>query len=137
MQAPGVVGQLIGKTLLETLGTPDKPIVLLNDTVATLLAGKSSSFGRSYDSFIGYILGTGTNTCYIEHNSNILKNTNLRQEGSQIINAESGNFSKAPRSDLDLVFDSTTGNPGNYTFEKMFSGGYFGGLCLTVLKATA
>ena len=137
VQAPGVVGQLIGKTLLETLGTPDKPIVLLNDTVATLLAGKSSSFGRSYDSFIGYILGTGTNTCYIEHNSNILKNTNLRQEGSQIINAESGNFSKAPRSDLDLVFDSTTGNPGNYTFEKMFSGGYFGGLCLTVLKAAA
>jgi hexokinase len=28
-------------------------------------------------------------------------------------------------------------NPGNYTFEKMFSGGYFGGLCLFVLKAAA
>ena len=137
VQAPGVVGQLIGRTLLETLGTPDKQIVLLNDTVATLLAGKSSSFGRSYDSFIGYILGTGTNTCYIDHNSNILKNKNLRQDGSQIINVESGNFSRASRSDLDLVFDSTTGNPGNYTFEKMFSGGYFGGLCLTVLKAAA
>src|SRR5665647_123194 len=25
----------------------------------------------------------------------------------------------------------------NYTFEKMFSGGYFGGLCLFVLKAAS
>jgi hexokinase len=28
-------------------------------------------------------------------------------------------------------------NPGNYTFEKMFSGGYFGGLSLFVLKEAA
>jgi len=27
----------------------EKQIVLLNDTVATLLAGKSASFGREYD----------------------------------------------------------------------------------------
>lgn len=135
VQAPEVVGQLIGENLLETLGTPGKHLVLLNDTVATLLAGKSASLGKSYDSFIGYILGTGTNTCYIEHNRNILKNKNLNQDRSQIINIESGNFGKAPRSDLDLVFDNSTMNPGNYTFEKMFSGGYFGGLCLSVLKA--
>lgn len=137
VQAPEVVGQLIGKSLLEALGTPDKKIVLLNDTVATLLAGKSSSFGRNYNSFIGYILGTGTNTCYIESNCNILKNPELDQAKSQIINIESGNFGKAPRSDLDISFDNTTMNPGNYTFEKMFSGGYFGELCLTVLKASA
>lgn len=137
VQAPEVVGQLLGKNLLETLETPHKPIVLLNDTVATLLAGKSASFGKSYDSFIGFILGTGTNTCYIERNSNILKNKSLDQSRSQIINIESGNFGRAPRTDLDLLFDSTTSNPGTYTFEKMFSGGYFGGLCLTVLKTAA
>jgi len=137
VQAPGVVGQMIGKNLLETLGTPDKQIVLLNDTVATLLAGKSASVNKTYDSFIGYILGTGTNTCYIENNRNILKNKNLNQERSQIINIESGNFGKAPRTDLDLLFDSKTIDPGRYTFEKMFSGGYFGGLCLCVLKAAA
>ena len=73
VQAPEVVGELIGKSLLKTLGMQEKQIVLLNDTVATLLAGKSASFGREYDSFIGYILGTGTNTCYIESNRNILK----------------------------------------------------------------
>jgi hexokinase len=132
-----VVGQLIGRNLIETLGTPGKQIVLLNDTVATLLSGKSATEGKSYDSFIGFILGTGTNTCYIEHNRNILKNRSLNQNRSQIINIESGNFGKAPRTDLDILFDNSTMNPGSYTFEKMFSGGYFGGLCLTVLKQAA
>jgi hexokinase len=137
VQAPEVVGQLIGKNLLETLGMQDKQIVLLNDTVATLLAGKSASFGREYDSFIGFILGTGTNTCYIENNSNILKTKGLDPSKSQIINIETGAMCKVPQTDLDLKFDNTTINPGQYRFEKMFAGGYFGGLCLTALKAAA
>jgi len=137
VQAPQVVGQLIGKNLLEALGMPNKPIVLLNDTVATLLAGKSASFGKNYDSFIGFILGTGTNTCYIENNSNIGKNKTLDQSKSQIINVESGNYGKATQNDLDKIFDKTTINPGDYTFEKMMSGGYLGGLCLTALKAAS
>ena len=94
-------------------------------------------FGRKYDSFIGYILGTGTNTCYIESNSNILKIKSLDQAKSQIINIESGAFVKVPQSDIDIEFDNTTVNPGDYKFEKMFAGGYFGGLCLTALKSAA
>lgn len=137
VQAPEVIGQTIGKSLLEALGTPEKKIVLLNDTVATLLAGKSASFGKSFDSYIGFILGTGTNMCYIESNRNIIKNKHLDPGGSMIINIESGNFGKAPRTDLDIAFDRTTMNPDNYTFEKMFSGGYFGGLCLFILKTAA
>jgi len=137
VQAPEVVGELIGKSLLETLGMEEKQIVLLNDTVATLLAGKSASFGRNYDSFIGYILGTGTNTCYIENNLNILKNKSLDPDKSQIINIESGAFGKVPQTDIDIEFDNTTVNPGNYKLEKMFAGGYFGGLCLTALKSAA
>jgi len=137
VQAPEVEGRLIGKNLLESLGTPEKKIVLLNDTVATLLAGKSSSPSRSYDSFIGFILGTGTNTCYIERNVNIRKNKNLNQQRSQIINIESGDFKRPPRTELDILFDLTTNNPGSYMFEKMFSGGYFGGLTLFILKAAA
>ena len=137
VQAPEVVGTLIGKNLLETLGMEEKQIVLLNDTVATLLAGKSASFGRLYDSFIGFILGTGTNTCYIESNRNIVKVKNLDPAKSQIINIESGNFRKVPQSDLDIIFDNTTVNPGDYKFEKMFAGGYFGGLSLSILKSAA
>jgi hexokinase len=137
VQAPEVVGTLIGKNLLETLGMEEKQIVLLNDTVATLLAGKSASFGRVYDSFIGFILGTGTNTCYIESNRNIGKVKNLDPAKSQIINIESGNFRKVQQTDLDIIFDKTTVNPGDYKFEKMFAGGYFGGLCLSTLKSAA
>jgi hexokinase len=137
VQAPDVHGRMIGKNLLESLGTPDKKIVVLNDTVATLLAGKSATIGKSYDSFIGYILGTGTNTCYIETNRNILKKSGLDLERSQIINIESGDFGRAPRTDLDILFDSTTTDPGSYKFEKMFSGVYFGRLALFVLKSAA
>jgi hexokinase len=137
VQAPEVVGQLIGKSLLETLGMEEKQIVLLNDTVATLLAGKSASLGRDYDSYIGYILGTGTNTCYIESTKNILKLKNSNPEGSQIINIETGKFDKVEQTDLDTLFDSTTMNPGDYRFEKMIAGGYLGGVVLTVLKAAA
>ena len=137
VKAPGVVGQLIGKNLLETLEMPEKKIVLLNDTVATLLAGKSATFGKTYDTFIGYILGTGTNTCYIENNSNIgkLKDSDITK--SQIINIESGNYGNATQTDIDILFDQTTVNPGDYTFEKMISGGYLGGLCLTALKTAS
>jgi hexokinase len=137
VQAPEVHGQMIGKRLLEALGTPGKKIVLLNDTVATLLAGKSASIGKSYDSFIGFILGTGTNTCYIERNRNILKKSDIDKDGAQIINIESGDFGRPPQTDLDIQFCSTTADPGSYKFEKMFSGGYFGGLTLWVLKAAA
>jgi hexokinase len=137
VQAPGVIGQLIGKNLLKTLGMPEKPIVLLNDTVATLLAGKSASFDKNYDSFIGYILGTGTNACYIEKNSNIKKKHDLDPGKTQIINIESGGYRRIKQSDLDIVFDKTTVNPGDYKLEKMISGGYLGGLCLVTLKAAA
>jgi len=137
VQAREVHGELLGKRLLETLGTPHKKIVLLNDTVATLLAGKSASAGHKYDSFIGFILGTGTNTCYIEQNRNILKKSDLRSEGSQIINIESGDFGRPPQTVPDIGFCNTTTDPGSYKFEKMFSGGYFGGLTLFVLKTAA
>lgn len=137
VQAPGVIGEMIGENLLNALGMREKEIVLLNDTVATLLAGKSASFEQEYDSYIGFILGTGTNTCYIENNESIKKNEGLEPGRSQIINIESGAFSEAPRSEIDLKFDDSTANPGQYTFEKMFSGGYFGGLAHTALKTAA
>jgi hexokinase len=137
VQAPGVIGQLIGKNLLETMGMPEKQIVLLNDTVATLLAGKSASVNRIYDSFIGYILGTGSNGCYIESNRNIIKKPDLDPGKSQIINIESGNFRKLTQTDIDVTFDKTTINPGDYTLEKMIAGGYLGGLSLTALKVAA
>ncbi len=137
VKAPEVVGEMIGKNLLEAMGTPDKQMVLMNDTVSTLLAGQAATAGKEYDTYIGFILGTGTNTCYIEANKNITKTPDLDLNASQIINIESGNFDKMYRSDIDIAFDNTTKNPGRYSFEKMFSGGYLGGLCTTTLKMAA
>jgi hexokinase len=137
VKAPEVIGEMIGKNLLEAMGTPDKQLVLMNDTVSTLLAGQAATAGKEYDTYIGFILGTGTNTCYIEANKNITKTEGLDLNASQIVNIESGNFGKAPRTDIDIAFDNTTKNPGRYSFEKMFSGGYFGGLCTTALKMAA
>lgn len=137
VKAPEVIGEMIGEQLLAAMGTPEKKLVLMNDTVSTLLAGKAATAKKTYDTFLGFILGTGTNTSYIEQNSNITKNPELDKEGSQIINIESGNFDKVPRTDIDIAFDNSTKNPGRYSFEKMFSGGYFGGLCTTALKIAA
>lgn len=137
IKAPEVIGQMIGKELLAAMGTPEKQLVLMNDTVSTLLAGKAARAVKTYDTYIGFILGTGTNTSYIEANRNITKTDGLNMEGSQIINIESGAFTLAPRTAIDLAFDNTTKNPGRYAFEKMFSGGYFGGLCTEALKTAA
>lgn len=137
VKAPEVIGQMVGKNLLEAMETPEKSIVLMNDTVSTLLAGQAATAGKEYDTYLGFILGTGTNTCYIEQNINITKTPDLELEDSQIINIESGNFDKAPRTDIDIAFDNTTKLPGRYTFEKMIAGGYFGGLCTTALKTAA
>src|SRR5690554_2243659 len=99
IRAPEVIGQTIGQLLMEAMGTPDKHLALLNDTVATLLAGQTATAGKTYDTYIGFILGTGTNTCYIEQNKKITKAPDLAQNDTQIINIESGNFGKAPRTD--------------------------------------
>lgn len=137
VKAPEVLGQMVGKNLLEAMGTPNKQIVLMNDTVSTLLAGQAATAGREFDTYIGFILGTGTNACYIEENKNITKTPNLALNGNQIINIETGNFNLMPRTDIDVAFDNTTKLPGRYTFEKMIAGGYFGGLCTTALKMAA
>jgi len=137
-----VEGVNIGEQLLKILKkkgvAEDKNIVLLNDTVATLLGGKASNPERTYDSYIGFILGTGTNTCYIEDNRNITKVPSVAmQEGFTIINIESGGFDKVPRGEIDIRFDSSTDNPGAQKFEKMISGAYLGRLVLEIMKIAA
>lgn len=139
VQAPEVEGKLIGKSLLEKLkskGVSKKHhIVILNDTVATLLTGKASAPERNYEDFQGFILGTGLNSCYSESNENIQKIDTKHLDGthSQIINVESGNFSVPDRGKLDDVLDKKTSLPGSYLLEKMSSGAYFGALVSEVI----
>lgn len=135
VQAPGVIGQYVGKELLKRTG--DKGIAVVNDTVATLLAAKATEGDRTYSSYLGFILGTGTNTAYVEKNRNILKTKGLDPDGSMIINAESGGFTRIAQSTFDKAVDAKSGNPGFNFLEKMIAGAYLGGIGLEIYKAAA
>lgn len=137
---PELIGQRIGGGLLDALvarGIPGKQVVVLNDTVAALLAGLTlgKAFGAS--SYVGFILGTGTNTAYVERNENIGKLAGYLGAGSQVINVESGGFAAIQRGPCDLQLDARSENPGGHVFEKLISGVYMGPLALELLQALA
>ncbi len=130
IKAPEAIGKPLGKNILSVLqkrgyDVSSYRISVVNDTVATLLAAAAES-SVDASGYVGFILGTGTNTAYIEKNENI-KKLNL-SDGAQIINTESGSLDIA-LSDLDTGFTNTTNNPENYHLEKMISGAYIGPFC--------
>lgn len=135
IQAPAIIGQYVGAELLKRLGGGE--IAIVNDTVATLLAAKATEGDKTYSSYIGFILGTGTNSAYVEKNKNILKLEGADAEGSMIINAESGGFDKIETSVFDKAADAKTGNPGVHIFEKLIAGAYLGPVGLEIYKAAA
>ncbi len=137
--APEVEGLMVGSGLAQRLAQRgfQPQITVLNDTVAALLAGKSAGMARRYSSYVGYILGTGTNTACVVANRAITKLPHLDPAGQMIVNLESGGFNRLPRGPLDDQFDATTIDPGAYRLEKMTSGGYLGGIGLVALQAAA
>ncbi len=141
IRAPQVVGEKILANLEFALRRRRLPCpahgLLLNDTVAALLAGCTAMGFAPYTSYVGFILGTGTNTAYIERNAAIRKESGLPPDGSMAINCEAANFNRIPRGDIDLAFDADTALPGKYVLEKMISGAYLGGLCHRILKTAA
>ena len=161
IDAPGVIGKAIGAGLRDALARKgrayDGPVVLLNDTVATLLSGLASipadggeaalsldsaplsgpataknAYGLPGGPVIGCILGTGFNTAYPE--TAIPKIGFESKEAPQIVVCETGTFSLRYRGSLDREFDSGTKNPGAYTLEKATSGAYIGPLTMHILK---
>jgi hexokinase len=136
---PEVIGKHIGAGLREALEEQGfkvpRQIVLLNDTVATLLSGLAacSETGGGIDEFIiGFILGTGSNIAYLEKS---IPKINFYSENSpQIINTETCNFCSRFRGYLDKEFDATTMRPGTYPQDKACSGAYLGPLTLFALK---
>ena len=122
IQAPEVVGQLVGHELKLALARKASPrpgaLVVLNDTVATLLAAEAVVGSDHWSSGIGLILGTGTNGCYPEPS---------RQ--GEVYNTEWGAFRLFPRGSLDQAFANLTQDPDAYWLEKTISGAYLGPLC--------
>ena len=148
VDAPDVIGKAIGKGLREALAAKghkyDGPIVMLNDTVATLLSGLASispdgepvrtrnDFGAAPGPVIGFILGTGFNTAYPE--SIIPKIGFNSPSAPQIVVCETGSFNLRYWGQLDREYDSTTKNPGKYLLEKASAGAYLGPLTHHILK---
>lgn len=133
IKAPEVIGMRLGENLLAELSrrghdVSSKKVMILNDTVTTLLAAQAYNTDGRYDGCIGFILGTGTNTAYIEQNCRIQKLPEGHSlAGSQIINVESGCLDIC-LGDIDKEFLDGTVNPDAYNFEKMISGAYLGPL---------
>jgi hexokinase len=146
VDAPGVIGKAVGAGLRDALGRRgfryDGRIVMLNDTVATLLSGLAEipkdgegakdAYGTAGGPVIGLILGTGFNTAYPE--KSIPKIGFESAANPQIVVCETGTFALRYRGPLDREYDSTTKNPGAYTLEKATSGAYLGPLTLHILK---
>jgi hexokinase len=148
VDAPDVIGKHVGRGLREALARQgyryDGPIVLLNDTVATLLSGmvsipsdgedkpSANAYGFGGGPVIGFILGTGFNTAYPE--TSIPKIGFESHNAPQIVVCETGTFKLRYRGQLDLEYDNSTKNPGIYTLEKASSGAYLGPLTLHILK---
>lgn len=141
VKAPGVIGLPVAAGLREELKSRGvslgENLVLLNDTVATLLAGKVARGTREEGAsdYIGFIFGTGQNCAYLEKNERITKVSGLTPGRRQVINMESANFSLAPRGPLDEAFLKSTENPELNRFEKIASGAYLGPLAGFVLKS--
>ena len=140
IKIPELVGSHIGEGLIHALeerGVAGKNVVILNDTVAALLAGLAQGQVFNASSYVGFILGTGTNTAYVERNENIGKLDGYLHGGSQVINVESGGFAAFRRGPLDLKLDERSENPGGHVFEKSISGVYMGAITLELLQALA
>jgi hexokinase len=134
VDAPEVIGKAIGLGLRDALArqhveVPGR-IVLLNDTVATLLSGLLDL--PSHGPVVGCILGTGFNTAYPE--KAIPKIGFESETNPQVVVCETGTFAHRYMGSLDREFDNATKNPGTYTLEKATAGAYLGPLTLHILK---
>lgn len=128
-----MVGQFVGKPLLDYLNEKNKikftGIKVLNDTIASLFAGLTD---KSYDAYIGLIVGTGTNMATFIPADKIKKlDPACSVEGLIPVNLESGNFHPPFLTAVDDTVDAMSDSMGKQRFEKAVSGMYLG----DILKA--
>ena len=135
VKAPEVIGTRVGRETLNACkqyDSTERKIVILNDTVATLLGGLALN-DEPYSAYLGYIYGTGTNVCYIEDTAKITKVKGL-PTGKMLINTECGNFDGFQQGDFDKVTIARTAVPDKQLFEKMTSGKYLSDIIYEALS---
>ncbi len=133
---PDMIEKSVGESLVKYLNTHKaidtrfEEIKVINDTVACLFAGLSET---GYDSYMGLIVGTGTNMASLMHLDKIEK-LNNKDTGLIPVNLESGNFQPPHLTVIDGFVDAVSNNKGQQKFEKAISGGYLGELFKTVFS---
>lgn len=138
VRAPEVVGTRVGAETLAALKHYDdseRKIVILNDTVATLLGGMAVA-DKDYSAYLGYIYGTGTNLCCIVDTDLITKVKNL-PKGKMLVNMECGGYDGFELGDFDKAAIERTDNPSKQLFEKMTSGRYLSEIIFEALCVAA
>ncbi|MDR2843835.1 MAG: hexokinase [Candidatus Symbiothrix sp.] len=140
---PEMLDKQVGRPLMEYLNTYPgmkektqfQTIKVVNDTIACLFAGLAQP---GYDSYIGLIVGTGTNMAALIHKDQIEKLNKSYSGGDLIpVNLESGNLVPSLLSgtmvgqymtEIDKKVDEYSNNHGSQLFEKAISGGYLGSI---------
>jgi hexokinase len=131
----GVCGLDVADLLNEALRRKNLNIevtALVNDTVGTLVAHSY----KDPQTYIGVILGTGTNAAYVEKVENIKKTDIISSTGEIIINTEWGAYNEPsvlPITKYDTILDRQSVNPKIQIFEKMIAGMYLGELVRIIL----
>jgi hexokinase len=129
-----LASKCIHERIQKTKSMNVKVTALVNDTVGTLIA-------HSYtdpSTYVGVILGTGSNAAYYEKIQNIPK-WNLPYPASQhmVINMEWGAFDEEgvilPTTRYDSILDRHSAHPRSQSFEKLISGMYLGEITRLVL----
>ncbi len=109
--------------------------VMLNDTVATQLGAKAVHGDAGCSGYVGFILGTGLNTCYTEQVEQIKKLPPCDYSSkTMIVNMESGVYTGFAQGAVEKKIDARSQYPGDHMYEKMLSGGYFGDIVCETLK---
>jgi hexokinase len=132
---PDMIGARVGEMLVNYLNTRSdikarfKSIKVINDTVACLFAGlpERTKEGKAFDSYIGLIVGTGTNMASLMPLYAVEK-LKRKESGDIPVNLESGNFNPPHLTVIDGLVDAMSNNKGEHRFEKAISGGYLGEL---------
>ena len=136
---PDMIGKPLGEPLVKYLNSHKDiratftDVKVINDTVACLFAGLTelTADKKPFDSYIGLIVGTGTNMAGLMPLNKIEK-LNAKGDGVIPVNLESGNFNPPHLTVIDGLVDAMSNNKGAQRFEKAISGGYLGELFKTV-----
>jgi hexokinase len=146
IRVPGVERQAVGALLGDALrrhGREARTIAVLNDTVASLLAG--ATIAPQHDRHIGAIVATGTNMAGFYPVDSLSKLDAADRNGwnsdeAMAVNLESGDFTPSDiLTPWDDALDTTlpTDQRGRQRFEKAVSGAYLPRLLHEVAGDTA